>query len=203
MDRTLNEWSPWQLKNLNAIVWLYRGEKEKYKALVEAYYQELAERTLQLQDSESQRIANGHGGFAEILESLQAFREKQQQCAKQAMEDVAKRDKKKAEAEWAAVMADIDETITVAKEAVWLVDKFGEGEYHDISGLCKIANRDEIEAKGWSLTPGAYVGVAPVEDDGVDFRTRMAEIHEELLSLQAQSNELMETISRNMKEMGL
>ena len=26
VDRTLNEWSEWQLKNLNAIVWLYRGE---------------------------------------------------------------------------------------------------------------------------------------------------------------------------------
>ncbi len=28
VDRTLNEWSEWQLKNLNAIVWLYRGERE-------------------------------------------------------------------------------------------------------------------------------------------------------------------------------
>lgn len=60
-----------------------------------------------------------------------------------------------------------------------------------------------IEEKGWSLTPGAYVGVAPVEDDGVDFEERMAEIHRELLSLQAESNELMGTISQNMKGMGL
>ena len=34
VDRTLNEWSEWQLKNLNAIVWLYRGEVEKYKELI-------------------------------------------------------------------------------------------------------------------------------------------------------------------------
>ena len=61
----------------------------------------------------------------------------------------------------------------------------------------------EIEEKGWSLTPGAYVGVAPVEDDGVDFEDRMLEIHRELLSLQAESNDLMNTISNNMKEMGL
>lgn len=51
--------------------------------------------------------------------------------------------------------------------------------------------------------PGAYVGVALVEDDGVDFEERMAEIHRELLSLQAESNDLMDTISKNMKEMGL
>lgn len=30
VDRTLNEWNEWQLKNMNAIVWLYRGETEKY-----------------------------------------------------------------------------------------------------------------------------------------------------------------------------
>ena len=37
VDRTLNEWSEWQLKNLNAIVWLYRGESEKYTALLHEY----------------------------------------------------------------------------------------------------------------------------------------------------------------------
>ena len=37
----------------------------------------------------------------------------------------------------------------------------------------------------------------------MDFARRMAEIHQELLALQAESNELMQTISDNMKEMGL
>ena len=37
VDRTLNEWSEWQLKNLNAIVWLYRGEVLRYKKLVNEY----------------------------------------------------------------------------------------------------------------------------------------------------------------------
>ena len=66
-----------------------------------------------------------------------------------------------------------------------------------------MAERSEIESKGWSLTPGAYVGVAPIEDDGVDFHARMKEIHEELQKLQAESNELMATISRDLEEMGL
>ncbi len=93
--------------------------------------------------------------------------------------------------------------ITVAKEADWLYEKFGNGEYKDILGLCKVTDIAEIEAKGWSLTPGAYVGVAPVEDDGVNFEERMAEIHRELLMLQAESNALMDKISQNMEEMGL
>ena len=45
--------------------------------------------------------------------------------------------------------------------------------------------------------------MAAVEDDGVDFAQRMGEIHQELLKLQIESNELMHTISKNMKEMGL
>ena len=56
---------------------------------------------------------------------------------------------------------------------------------------------------GANSLSGAYVGVAPVEDDGVDFHARMKEIHEELKALQARSNELMATISKNMEVMGL
>ena len=88
-------------------------------------------------------------------------------------------------------------------EALWLTDKFGSGEYADVPGLCKIATRKEIEEKNWSLTPGAHVGVPAQEDDGVDFHERMGEIHEELLRLQAESNELMATISHNFEELGL
>ena len=43
VDRTLNEWSEWQLKNLNAIVWLYRGETDKYRALIQEYHDWLGE----------------------------------------------------------------------------------------------------------------------------------------------------------------
>ena len=49
--------------------------------------------------------------------------------------------------------------LAAAMEANWLYEKFGEGEYRDVPGLCKVADRSEIEGKGWSLMPGAYVGV--------------------------------------------
>lgn len=61
----------------------------------------------------------------------------------------------------------------------------------------------EIEEKNWSLTPGAYVGVEAQQADDVDFAERMREIHAELLTLQQQSDALMETISRNWEEMGV
>lgn len=197
VDRTLNEWTEWQLKNLNAIVWLYRGEIDNYKALLEEYHEKL-----------------GGGDFEELKTKQEEKIQKLRDEAKAEVKKAAKKDKKKVQAEYDEKIAEQEEQLTVAKEAVWLFEKFGEGEYQDVPGLCKIAytttenKADEadavsIEEKGWSLTPGAYVGVAPIEDDGVDFHERMGQIHEELLKLQAESNQLMDIISKNMKEMGL
>ncbi len=186
VDRTLNEWSDWQLKNLNAIVWLYRGETEKYKALLEEYQAVL-----------------GPLPFVERLEQLSKEVNALRVEAKKAVEEAAKREKKKVQAEYDGRIAKLEETLTTAREAVWLYEKFGEGTYADVPGLCKMASLADISGKGYSLTPGAYVGVAPAEDDGVDFAQRMGEIHRELLDLQAESNALMATISKNMKEMGI
>lgn len=187
VDRTLNEWSEWQLKNLNAIVWLYRGELEKYQNLL----------------SEYRTALGGELPFAERLAQLQEEKRALSIEAKTAVEDAGRKEKKQVQKEYDERMAELDQVITTAQEVVWVYEKFGEGEYADILGLCKVATIEDIEAKGWSLTPGAYVGVAPVEDDGVDFAKRVAEIHRELLSLQAESNDLMDTISKNLKEMGL
>lgn len=187
VDRTLNEWSEWQMKNLNAIVWLYRGEIEKYEVLIGEYHQ----------------ILGKEKSFEEILELLKEELAELQRRTKIEVEHAARNDKKRVQAYYDEMIAAKNAEITIAKEAIWLTEKFGEGEYRDILGLCKLADRAEIAEKGYSLTPGAYVGVAPTEDDGVDFAARMKEIHSELLTLQAESNELMDTISKNMKEMGL
>ncbi len=203
VDRTLNEWSEWQLKNLNAIVWLYRGETEKYEKLLDEYRRYLLHLATELKADEIYRIITPTTAFADILSAFKDFETEQKQQAKFDMEHVVRQDKKKQQAVWDERLADISAAITVAKEAVWLYEKFGDGVYADVLGLCKVADITEIEDKGWSLTPGAYVGVAPVEDDGIDFAQRMAEIHRELLSLQAESNDLMDTISKNIKEMGL
>lgn len=203
VDRTLNEWSEWQLKNLNAIVWLYRGETEKYVKLLDEYRRYLMHLAAELKADEICHIITPTTAFSDILSAFKEFETEQKQQAKFDMEHVVRQDKKKQQAFWDERLADICAVITVAKEAVWLYEKFGDGVYADVLGLCKVADISEIEEKGWSLTPGAYVGVAPVEDDGVDFAQRMTEIHRELLSLQSESNDLMDTISKNMKEMGL
>ena len=187
VDRTLNEWSDWQLKNMNAIVWLYRGEIDKYSALLDEY-----------------RTALGSDKpFAEQVHELSEKSKALRAEAKKAVEAAEKREKKNTQEAYDTKLADLTDMLTIAKEANWLYEKFGDGVYADVLGLCNVASISEIEEKGWSLTPGAYVGVAPVKDDGVDFEERMTEIHRELLSLQAESNDLMNAISQNMKEMGL
>ncbi len=212
VDRTLNEWSEWQLKNLNAIVWLYRGETDKYAALLGEYRDALRSAAAETGEpalTEAVGLHTFDGIAAALNKALTALRKE----AKDAVEAAGKREKKGVQAAYDERIAGVEAMLTTAKEAVWLYEKFGEGEYADIPGLCKVAPNiseaktaaDEVsvEDKGWSLTPGAYVGVAPAADDGVDFAARMAEIHRELLALQAESNALMETISKNWEEMGI
>lgn len=186
VDRTLNEWSDWQLKNLNAIVWLYRGEKEKYENLLGEY-----------------RKVLGNVPFEESLLALNEQLSDLQKRVKIEVEHAGRSDKKRVQAYYDEMIAAKNQEITIAKEALWLTEKFGEGEYKDILGLCKVATLSEIEEKGYSLTPGAYVGVAEAQDDGVDFAARMKEILAELVSLQSESDALMKTISNNLKELGL
>jgi len=176
VDRTLNEWTEWQLRNLQAIVHLYRGEKEKYQGLIADY----------------DKALNG-----KTVASLEDALQKQKAETKQLIADAPRKDKKRIEAEQNALIADIEETLETARQREWLVSKFGEdGRYKDVLGLCKIATIQEIAEKNYSLTPGAYVGVAEQEDDGVDFHERMNEIHAELAQLNQEANVLMDEIQK-------
>ena len=176
VDRTLNEWSEWQLKNLQAIVHLYRGETEKYRQLVAEYNDALDGRTLQ-----------------QCEEDLVSIK----QAAKDAVANAVRKEKKQVEREQNERIAEAEAMLETARQREWLTSKFGlEGEYQDVLGLCKIATLSEIEEKNYSLTPGAYVGVAEVEDDGVDFHERMNEIHAELASLNKEANVLMNEIMK-------
>lgn len=70
--------------------------------------------------------------------------------------------------------------------------------YVDVLGLCKVTTRAEIEAQGWSLNPGRYVGAAAREIDDVDFAERFEELNEELEVLNSEARELEGQIAENM-----
>lgn len=201
VDRTLNEWSEWQLKNLQAIVHLYRGEQDKYKILIREYWNALSEH------AERHDNASWHDPdmtFDKALGVLNSEEAMYKEYIKDQQDTLKKTKGKKEKDELKAVIAANEaelaytlETKDMVNEAIWLTSKFGlDGEYQDVLGLCKIATIDEISEKNYSLTPGAYVGVAEVEDDGVDFHERMNEIHAELASLNKEANLLMSEIMK-------
>jgi type I restriction enzyme M protein len=90
----------------------------------------------------------------------------------------------------------VDDDQTVAK----LKDLFGKKPaYADVPGLCKAVTLAEIEAHGWSLNPGRYVGVAPGENvSNEDFKEQLETLNEELESLNATARELEQTIAVNV-----
>ncbi|KAF0102534.1 MAG: type I restriction enzyme M protein [bacterium] len=100
-----------------------------------------------------------------------------------------------------------DETAAKLKAVFSPPPQAGEGPgeralaYRDIPGLCKAATLAEIEAQGWSLNPGRYVGVAPGEDvSDEDFKEQLETLNEELESLNAQARELEQIIAANIAE---
>lgn len=72
-------------------------------------------------------------------------------------------------------------------------------EYADVPGLCRAATLKELEAQGWSLNPGRYVGVAPgeaVSDE--DFKAQLETLNEELETLNVKARALEQTIAANV-----
>jgi len=79
-----------------------------------------------------------------------------------------------------------------------LQSAFGNHQFKDVPGLCKVATLTEIEAQGWSLNPGRYVGVAEREADDFVFAEKLEELNEELEVLNAEARELEERIGENV-----
>ena len=206
VDRTLNEWTEWQLRNLQAIVHLYRGETDKYKSLIKDYWTAIHEH-VEKHDSmawhESDMSFEKALGILNSEESLYKELIKRQQTELKSTK--GKKEKDELKSLISANEAELELTLStkaMVTEAVWLVSKFGEeGKYENVLGLCKIATIQEIEEKNYSLTPGAYVGVAEQEDDGVDFHDRMNEIHAELAKLNQEANVLMDEIQKAWEEL--
>lgn len=91
-------------------------------------------------------------------------------------------------------------------EADWLLERWPNGQYRDVIGLCKVAKlegEDGIIDQDYSLNAGRYVGVV-IEDDGMteqEFAETMKANHAELKNLNAEAKMLMAEIEKNMKEL--
>lgn len=86
----------------------------------------------------------------------------------------------------------------------WLTERFPDGVYADVIGLCKVApmdGEDGIIDQDYSLNAGRYVGVV-IEDDGLtkeEFKEEMLSLNSEFISLSAEARELEKRIINNLK----
>jgi type I restriction enzyme M protein len=75
---------------------------------------------------------------------------------------------------------------------------FPNDKYVDIAGMCNVALLAEIEAQGWSLNPGRYVGVVARAADDFEFNLRLEELNEELETLNGEATRLETEIAENI-----
>ena len=79
---------------------------------------------------------------------------------------------------------------------------FQEGTLEDVKGFCAVADLQEIEKQDFILTPGRYVGIEEVEDDGEPFEEKMARLTSELSEMFAKSHELEDEIRKKLGAIG-
>ena len=88
----------------------------------------------------------------------------------------------------------------------WLLERWPEGKYQDVIGLCKVAKlegEDGIKDQDYSLNAGRYVGVV-IEDDGMtesEFADTMRSLNSEFNQLNVEALKLQAEIEKNMKEL--
>ena len=290
VTRAIFDFSPEQQKNISAIVWLYRGQSERFLSLVESYlgqaidegqatieplmvFQETLEKLVGLVEpfaSESRdpdplaqtwaELTATKGALSADIEvfiagvaawaadwerrgngakrdnaSLHATREGLHDMANLCQDltkqidlaarlvgratDIAVRelDARKSDlwlnadansarraledARVAGVEA-LRRALYFVRQADFLQEHFPDAELRDVEGLVKLVDRAEIAAHDWSLAPGRYVGLAPEEDENIDFDETMREIHLELNGLNEEAMELAVRIARNFVGLG-
>ena len=85
----------------------------------------------------------------------------------------------------------------------WRSKKKKKGDaYEDKPGFCKSATLDEVKSHDYVLTPGRYVGAVAIEDDGIPFEEKMAELTAKLYDQMAESKKLDAAIRKNLKGLG-
>lgn len=87
------------------------------------------------------------------------------------------------------------------KHIHWLQERFPDASYEDVTGLCKLATREDVIEQAYSLNPGRYVGVV-IEEDGrteEEFINEIVELNESFTSYNKEAQKLCDVISKNIK----
>lgn len=193
IDRAHREFTPEQIRNIACIRHLYYGDEAYYHNLVADYDRELSNLSAQLPALAAAKAAVEaeveqwwtSNPQKKILPA--ALRQKQQEAVE-------------------AYTDNRDRHAYVVSQREWLVERFPDGKYRDVIGLCRAAElegEDGIIDNDYSLNAGRYVGVV-IEDDGMtaeEFRAEMLSLNAEFSSLSTEAKTLESEIEKNLKEL--
>jgi type I restriction enzyme M protein len=285
VTRKIYDFSPEQLQNLTAIVWLYRGRSDRFIALVQQYLERtLTEAASIREKSEAFRTAYGEmtdaaapflktlpgdsslrevigerdaaakacfqglgewteridkdcekpcepklGAQKKLLNELEALAFACRNLIKDVdlvfklatrLVDSAEKDanakedgawdghaigrlKKELNARRKDIVEKLKTTSYFERQANWLLSRFPDAELVAVRGLVRLVDRKDLKVADWSLTPGRYVGVAPVEvDEDFDFEQTLSDLHVELAELNQEAVVLANKIQKNFEELG-
>lgn len=221
VSTNLHDFTEEQHRNIQALVGLYRGVPDYYHAALQHY---TAERQSAEQMAQSLlKEMRGHERLQLPDTALEPahYKEFRRQISQavQAGVQLIKDEIRAADRQGSALLKEelgllqdqqdlllghLDDAIRYDKAHRWLQERFPDGVYRDVPGLCRMVTRAEIAAQDYSLTPGRYVGVAPAQEDvDFDFEERMKGIKEELMRLSAEGQELAVTIHHEFQALGL
>ena len=91
-----------------------------------------------------------------------------------------------------------DDILKIAKT----FEDFETGTLENEKGYCAIATLEDVAKQDYILTPGRYVGIAEVEDDGEPFQEKMERLTSELSDMFVQSHQLEDEIRKQLKSIG-
>lgn len=189
IDRAHREFTTEQIRNIACIRHLYQGDTDYMVRLLAQYDADI----IALEKDFEEAKASYTEVKAKADEWLRTNEGKRMQPAlnKQLQES---------EEELNNVRADLE---YMKSQRQWLTDRFPDGTYTNVTGLCKVASLNDIREQDYSLNPGRYVGVV-IEEDGLtakEFKAEMKRRHEELMALNSKASNLFQQIDNDLKDL--
>lgn len=208
VTRSLREFTEEHIQNIAVIVRLYRGETNRLKNLLDKYLQQSKDYEQKAEQLEPE-LVTAVSVFEKAKEAWDAIQKKiesvngdtkqfQQEQGKIARE-LSKAQKEKEELERQHKTL-VDKQHYYLSQIDWLTERFPNGVYEDVTGLCKAATINDLEEQDFSLNPGRYVGVV-IEEDGLteeEFIAEMKARHKKLNDLNSNAFELGKLVNENL-----
>ena len=196
VDRAHRKFSDEQIKNLGIITRLYEGDTQAFTDLIDEYQNTIN----RAKENYDEAVKNENESFNAFFPEYQ----KQMKGKKNGEKEVeASLERHKIILE--NIKNEYCQTADYfTSQITWLKERFPNGVYNDVIGLCKVAKldgEDGIIDQDYSLNPGRYVGVV-IEDDGMseeEFKQTMLGMNDELCKLNEEAKKLEGEIEGNLK----